>query len=85
MIQDAIGARNAGSFDVGAACAGFIDASSIAGSMIKAGQANKTVTLSEGQEIEGWTLKSITRERLYFSSGEATYEMTRRKPSEMQQ
>jgi general secretion pathway protein N len=49
------------------------------------GQAKKVVTLSEGQEIEGWTLKSITPERLYFSAGEATYEMTRRKPSEMQQ
>jgi hypothetical protein len=48
-------------------------------------QAKKVVTLSEGQEIEGWTLKSITPERLYFSAGEATYEMTRRKPSEMQQ
>jgi len=48
-------------------------------------QAKKVVTLSEGQDLEGWTLKSITPERLYFTSGDASYEMTRRKPSEMQQ
>jgi 3-oxoacyl-[acyl-carrier-protein] synthase-3 len=38
LIQDAIGARNAGAFDVGAACAGFIYALSIAASMIENGQ-----------------------------------------------
>jgi hypothetical protein len=64
---------------------GVVVSGSMRSALIKAAQDNKTVTLSEGQEIEGWTLKSITRERLYFSSGEATYEMTRRKPSEMQQ
>jgi hypothetical protein len=64
---------------------GVVVSGSMRSAMIKAAQANKTVTLSEGQELEGWTLKSITRERLYFTSGEATYEMARRKPSEMQQ
>jgi hypothetical protein len=64
---------------------GVVVSGSMRSAMIRAAQANKTVTLSEGQELEGWTLKAITRERLYFSSGEATYEMTRRKPSEMQQ
>lgn len=63
---------------------GVVVSGSMRSAMIKAAQANKTVTLSEGQELEGWTLKSITRERLFFSSGETTYEMTRRKPSEMQ-
>jgi 3-oxoacyl-[acyl-carrier-protein] synthase-3 len=38
LIQNAIGARNAGAFDVGAACAGFIYALSIAASMIENGQ-----------------------------------------------
>lgn len=51
--------------------------------MIRA-QENKVVTLAEGQEIDGWTLKSITPERLYFTAGETTYEMIRRKPSETQ-
>jgi hypothetical protein len=64
---------------------GVVVSGSMRSAMIKAARASKTVTLSEGQELEGWTLKAITRERLYFSSGEATYEMTRRKPSEMQQ
>jgi hypothetical protein len=47
-------------------------------------QPNKILTLSEGQEIEGWTLKEITPERLFFTAGNATYEMTGRKPSEIQ-
>jgi general secretion pathway protein N len=48
-------------------------------------QASKVLTLSEGEEIDGWTLKSITPERLLFTANEATYEMTARKPSEIQQ
>jgi len=47
------------------------------------GQPDKILTLSEGQEIEGWTLKEITPERLFFTAGNATYEMTGRKPSEI--
>src|SRR5947209_85554 len=40
LIQANIGATNAGAMDSGAACAGFIYASSVAGAMIKAGEAN---------------------------------------------
>jgi hypothetical protein len=46
-------------------------------------EADKILTLSEGQEIDGWTLKEITPERLLFTAGNATYEMTGRKPSEI--
>lgn len=46
-------------------------------------QTQPVVILSEGQEIDGWTLKKITPSRLYFSSAEASYEMTRPKPSEI--
>jgi hypothetical protein len=46
-------------------------------------QAQPVVILSEGQAIEGWTLKKITPDRLYFSAAEASYEMTRPKPSEI--
>ncbi len=35
LIQDAIGAKKAGAFDVGAACAGFIYAADVAASMIE--------------------------------------------------
>jgi hypothetical protein len=61
---------------------GVVVSGSMRNAFVKA-QANKVVTLSEGQEIEGWTLKEITPERLFFTAGDATYEMTGRKPSEM--
>lgn len=48
-------------------------------------QDKKTTVLSEGQELEGWTLKSITENRLHFAAGGSTFDMVRRKPSEMQQ
>lgn len=48
-------------------------------------QDKKTVVLSEGQEFEGWTLKSITEDHLHFAAGGSTFDMVRRKPSEMQQ
>ena len=38
LVQDAVGASNAGAFDVGAACAGFIYSLSVASSMIEAGR-----------------------------------------------
>lgn len=42
MVQDAIGAKHAGAFDIGAACAGFIYAASVGASMIETGR-SKTV------------------------------------------
>lgn len=38
LIQDAVGAKSAGAFDVGAACAGFIYSLSVADAMLKSGQ-----------------------------------------------
>ncbi|HSH96568.1 MAG TPA: beta-ketoacyl-ACP synthase 3, partial [Roseimicrobium sp.] len=38
LIQDAIGAKNAGAFDVGAACAGFVYSMATAAAMIETGQ-----------------------------------------------
>lgn len=45
LIQAAIGAGHAGAFDVGAACAGFIYATSVAANMIKAGEAKTIVVV----------------------------------------
>jgi 3-oxoacyl-[acyl-carrier-protein] synthase III len=45
LIQDRIGAKNAGAFDVGAACAGFIYSLSAAASMVQAGAANKALVV----------------------------------------
>lgn len=41
LVQDQIGATNAGAFDLGAACAGFIYATSVAASMIESGQCRR--------------------------------------------
>jgi hypothetical protein len=43
---------------------------------------NTTITLGEGQELQGWRLQEITRDRLRFSSGDARYDMNFPKPSE---
>ena len=44
MVQDAVGAKNAGAFDIGAACAGFIYSLSVSASIVESGRA-KTVLL----------------------------------------
>ncbi len=45
MVQDNIGAKNAGAFDLGAACAGFIYACDVVGSMIVAGSIERAVVV----------------------------------------
>lgn len=45
LIQDALGLKNAGAFDLGAACAGFIYAASVADSFIKSGQCKKVLVI----------------------------------------
>ena len=45
LVQDAIGARNAAAFDVGAACAGFIYALDIGASMIRAGSLHNALVI----------------------------------------
>lgn len=45
LVQDAIGARNAGAFDVGAACAGFIYALAVATGMIESKQAKRILVV----------------------------------------
>ncbi len=45
MVQDGIGAKNAGAFDVSAACAGFIYALSNAAAMVESGQVNTALVI----------------------------------------
>ncbi len=45
LIQENIGAANAGAFDVGAACAGFIYSLSVGASMIESGHADRILVL----------------------------------------
>lgn len=45
LIQNAIGAKNAAAFDLGAACAGFIYSTSVASSMIRTGQCKRVLVV----------------------------------------
>jgi hypothetical protein len=44
--------------------------------LLKSSNTAKTIALTEGRELDGWTLREIDRERLRFESGSATYEMS---------
>jgi len=54
LVQLAIGAKNAGALDVGAACAGFIYSLSVANAMIVSGQA-KTILVIGGDALTKFT------------------------------
>jgi hypothetical protein len=43
--------------------------------LLKSSTTAKTITLTEGRELDGWTLREINRERLRFESGGATHEI----------
>ena len=45
VLEDMLGARNAFSFDVGAACSGFLNALSVADSFIRTGQVNNALVI----------------------------------------
>ena len=60
MVQDQIGAKNAGAFDVSAACAGFIYALSNAAAMITSGQIDHALVIgvdSLSKQVD-WTDRS---------------------------
>lgn len=60
MVQDQIGAKNAGAFDVSAACAGFIYALSNASAMITSGQVDHALVIgvdSLSKQVD-WTDRS---------------------------
>ena len=45
LVQGALGAKNAGTFDVGAACAGFVTSLSVGAAMIESGQSKKILVI----------------------------------------
>ncbi len=45
LVQDALGASNAGAFDLGAACSGFVYALSLAASFIRSGNADHALVI----------------------------------------
>jgi hypothetical protein len=50
--------------------------------LIRPPGARTTIMLAEGQDLAGWKLQEITRTRLRFAAGDASYEMNFPKPSE---
>ena len=60
LVQDAIGARNAGAFDVGAACAGFIYSLQVAVAMIEAGTVDNALVIGADAltRLVDWTDRS---------------------------
>ncbi|MFY9235202.1 MAG: beta-ketoacyl-ACP synthase III [Fimbriimonadaceae bacterium] len=60
LVQDRIGARNSGAFDVGAACAGSIYALAVATSMIESGQVETALVIGVDTltKLVDWTDRS---------------------------
>jgi hypothetical protein len=55
---------------------GVVITDAIRVALLKSSNTAKTIALTEGRELDGWTLREIGRERLRFESGSATYEMS---------
>jgi 3-oxoacyl-[acyl-carrier-protein] synthase-3 len=60
LVQEAIGAKNAGAFDVGAACAGFIYSLQVAASMVQSGSIDNALVIGADAltNIIDWTDRS---------------------------
>ena len=43
--------------------------------LLKPSDGGKTVFISEGQQLNGWTLREITRDALHFESGGNAYDL----------
>lgn len=73
VVQDNIGAANAGAFDLGAACAGFIYALQVAGSMIESGALDNALVIGVDvlTKFVDWTDRSTCI--LFGDGGGAVY------------
>jgi 3-oxoacyl-[acyl-carrier-protein] synthase III len=60
LIQEAVGAKNAGAFDIGAACAGFIYSLASASAMLESGQAKTALVVGVDvlTKMVDWTDRS---------------------------
>jgi type II secretory pathway component PulC len=65
------------------ALVGVILSGNTRSALIRTPGGSKTITLGEGQELQGWKLQEITRDRLRFAAGDAQYDMNFPKPSEI--
>lgn len=73
IVQDTIGARNAACFDLGAACAGFIYALEVVGSMIRSGSIKNALVIGVDvlTKFVDWTDRSTCI--LFGDGGGAVY------------
>ena len=73
IVQDAIGAKRAGAFDIGAACAGFIYGCQIVGSMIESGAIQRALLIGVDvlTKTVDWTDRSTCI--LFGDGGGAVY------------
>jgi hypothetical protein len=55
---------------------GVVITDAIRVALLKSSNTAKTIALTEGRELDGWTLREIGREWLRFESGGATYDMS---------
>jgi hypothetical protein len=55
---------------------GVVISESARTALLKPSDGGKTVTISEGQQLNGWTLHEITRDALHFESGGDAYDLT---------
>jgi hypothetical protein len=56
---------------------GVVITDAIRVALLKSSNTAKTIALTEGRELDGWTLREIGRERLRFESGSGTtYDMS---------
>ncbi len=60
LVQDALGMKHAGAFDLGAACAGFIYSLSAAGAMVEAGRVKRAMVIGVDTltKVVDWTDRS---------------------------
>lgn len=60
LVQDALGIKNAGAFDVGAACAGFIYSLATTGAMVEAGRSKRALVIGVDTltKVIDWTDRS---------------------------
>lgn len=55
---------------------GIVISDSNRSALLKSSNPPRTIILSEGQTIDGWTLREISHERLHFDAGDSTYDMS---------
>ena len=60
LVQHALGAKNAGTFDIGAGCAGFVSSLGVASAMMESGQADKVLVIGADTltKFVDWTDRS---------------------------